>query len=199
MQSTQSTQSTDVSFDVVWKPYQLDASTAEFGEDFDAYCKRRWGGSEWTNHLRQQGQPDGALFGKWIYWSNTLRAHQWIQYGVEHHQASTDACNATLFRALYEEGLNISDVETLVRLGKVQFGESCDETSLCDYLTHNRGKEHVLAEMETYKKRYKISSVPRFVITKVNDGNDDTKSFELSGAQPARAFTEVFEELLGSE
>lgn len=58
---------------VEWKPFQIDPGTATQGEEFETYCRRRWGSSGWTNHLRQQGKKDGALFADWKWWPNTLK------------------------------------------------------------------------------------------------------------------------------
>jgi predicted DsbA family dithiol-disulfide isomerase len=176
---------------VTWKPYQIDPGTALNGEDFEAYCRRRWGGSGWTNHLKREGSRDGASFWNWKWWPNTTRAHQWILYGVEKHGADTDRLNSVLFQALYEDGQNISLVETLVALGRTEFSD-CDADDLRDYLENNKGKVAVQQEIAEGRTKYNIRSVPFFVI-----GLEGSPAipYGLSGAQPASAFQTIFEEL----
>lgn len=190
---------TDVQIDVVWKPYQLDPNTAVDGESFHSYCQRRWGGSGWTNHLRMEGSKDGCLFSNWKYWPNTLRAHQWIQYGVDHNFADSDRMNAALFQSLYEKGENISMVETLVALSLELFPTdgSFDANDLRDYLQNNRGSASVQQEIASLRQKYKIRGVPSFQFG-VSDrvSNEFKSSYSLSGAQHARTFCEVFEELV---
>jgi hypothetical protein len=41
-----------------------DSGTNPPGENFEAYNQRRWGSSGWTNHLKQEGREDGAMFEK---------------------------------------------------------------------------------------------------------------------------------------
>jgi predicted DsbA family dithiol-disulfide isomerase len=186
-----------VDIQIEWKAYQLDPNTAVEGEDFDAYNMRRWGGSEWTKDLFQQGHSVGAPFGQWKIWPHTLRAHQWIAYGVQHHQADTDHCNATLFQAVYENGLNISDVETLVQLGRTEFGETCSTDKLRDHLEQNRGLDSVLEEVEHYRNRYNITSVPRFIIALADEQSSSKQGeLELSNVKDAAEFCDAFAEIL---
>lgn len=58
---------------VEWKPFQIDPNTALEGEEFEAYCQRRWGSSGWTRSLRQQGKQDGVRFANWKWWPHTLK------------------------------------------------------------------------------------------------------------------------------
>jgi predicted DsbA family dithiol-disulfide isomerase len=80
-----------------WKPFQIDPGTAVHGESFDAYCERRWGGSGWTNRLRQEGSKDGATFSNWKWWPNTLKAHQLVHF-AQQHGVDTHTSNAAIFK-----------------------------------------------------------------------------------------------------
>jgi predicted DsbA family dithiol-disulfide isomerase len=201
-QGIQQFQQQQVDIQIEWKAYQLDPNTAIAGEDFVAYNLRRWGGSEWTKDLFRQGHTVGALFGQWKIWPRTLRAHQWIAYGVQHYQADTDHCNATLFQAVYENGLNISDVETLVQLGRSEFGETCNADDLRDHLEYNRGLDSVLNEVEHYRKRYKITSVPHFIIalaSSTDQSSSNRRELELSNVKDAAVFCDAFSKILKDE
>jgi predicted DsbA family dithiol-disulfide isomerase len=178
--------------EIEWKPFMIDPGTAIDGEEFEAYNRRRWGGSGWTHHLRQEGAKDGAKFADWKWWPNTLRSHQWIQYGVEKHGLSTDHLNNVLFTALYERGMNLSLIDTLVQLGKAEF-PGCDEQDLRAYLHENRGAAQVQDEINEGRRRYRIKGVPYFVV-----GDDQQPFAVFSGAQSTAYFSQVLEEVASS-
>lgn len=155
------------------------------------YCRRRWGGSGWTQRLRTTGQPDGATFGGWQWWPNTLRGHQFIQYGRDRHGADTSRMNAVLFDAMYERGANLALVDTLAALAAQEFPD-WNQQDLSDYLRDNRGAEQVQEEIAQGRQRYRITGVPYFVI-----GAEPSSQppYAFSGAQPAETFREILEEL----
>ena len=64
-------------------PYQIDPGTNPGGEEFEAYNRRRWGGSGWTRRLIEEGRRDGANFADWRWWPSTLKAHQLVRYAEE--------------------------------------------------------------------------------------------------------------------
>ena len=162
----------------------------------EAYCQRRWGSSYWTQHLRREGAKDGARFQNWKWWPHTLRGHQWVQYGHKVHGLSTDQLNEILFTALYEEGANLSSVEELVALGQKHFGDNCQQEQLRAYLQENQGADQVCREMESGRRKYRISGVPFYV---AYSRKGSKRPYTFSGAQPASALLEIFGELAKSE
>lgn len=172
-------------------PYQIDPATKLEGETFDAYCRRRWGGSGWTNHLKQEGRKDGALFQNWKWWPNTLKAHQFVAFAAK-HGISTSRSNGVLFEALYENGENISLTETLVSLGRTKF--NLDEMELRAFLEDRSSAQEVKKEIEKGRRLYRISGVPFFVV----DGASVEKPYGFSGAQATSTFVDVFEEVSGN-
>ncbi len=56
--------------EINWKPFFIDPSTKAGGEDYMAYCKRRWGGDGWTGSL--PGKREGRKFSNWRIWPNVL-------------------------------------------------------------------------------------------------------------------------------
>jgi len=173
---------------VEWKPYQIDPGTKPEGETFEAYNQRRWGGSGWTHHLQQEGRKDGASFKDWKWWPNTLHAHQFVAFASK-HGISTNTANQILFESMYEEGANISLVDTLVSIGKDKLG--LEEAKLRAYLEDDRTAKEVKKEMEAGRRKYGISGVPYFIV----DGNAVDKPYAFSGAQPSATFLEVFDEV----
>ena len=39
--------------EVRWTPYMIDMRTKPEGEDYNAYCQRRWGGDGWVPGMKQ--------------------------------------------------------------------------------------------------------------------------------------------------
>lgn len=171
-----------------WKPYIIDSQTNPFGEEFEAYNRRRWGGSGWTQHLKHEGRVDGATFKNWIWWPNTSKAHQLVQYAVS-HGCDSDVCNQVLFHSLYEEGNNISLVKELVKIGKEHL-KIQNIQDLQEYLEQDKGMEQVQRDIRRGQRTYNISGVPCFIIQK--EGYQDV---QLSGAQSSQTFVKIFKEL----
>jgi predicted DsbA family dithiol-disulfide isomerase len=169
----------------------IDPGTNPNGETVEDYCRRRWGGSGWTNHLKSEGKKDGAMFGNWQWWPHTSRAHQLVQYCDENGIGSTDKVNQFLFRAQYEDGENISDIFTLVQIGKKLGLLEEKESELTEYLMQDQGKAKVKQDISSGRQRYGISGVPFFVIGK----DDSSRPYAFSGAQNTDTFLDVFEEL----
>jgi predicted DsbA family dithiol-disulfide isomerase len=186
---------------VEWKPYMIDPGTAPNGEEFEAYNRRRWGSAAWTYHLKQEGCKDGARFDQWTWWPNTQKAHQFIEYFSKHQHhttVDTDRLNQILFQKLYEQGANISLVDTLVDIAVQELNDVVttpeDIRELRNYLEQDRGWGSVQREIKTGRNRYNIRGVPYFVIETTNN-NDDGRRYAFSGAQFARTFVEIFREL----
>ena len=167
----------------------IDPGTNPQGEDMEAYCRRRWGGSGWTRSMISSAKKDGALFGNWKWWPHTLKAHQLVHYCKTKQICSTDAVNDALFQAEYEQGENISKVDTLVSIG-TQLGVS-DASDLTRYLQGDQGKVEVKREIDTGRRKYGISGVPFFVI----DTESSDRPYGFSGAQNSETFLGLFQEL----
>ena len=189
---------------VEWKPYMIDPGTHKDGEDMEAYCRRRWGSSGWTRNLRTQGKHDGANFANWKWWPHTLKAHQTILYAKDRYGIDTSKSKQALFEALYEEGENISLVDTLVRVARDKLGippqendddDDDDDDGLRQHLETNQGAQQVQREIELGRKTYRISGVPFFII----DGQAVAKPYAMSGAQDPQTFLEVFQEVSGQQ
>jgi len=163
----------------------------------------------------RDGSKDGATFANWKWWPNTLKAHLFVQYVMEYQKekggvvvVDTDALNDVLFRALYEQGENLSLTETLVNIARSDellcpqvFPEGYDYDKLRRYLDDDDdARRRVRADMESGRRKYKISGVPFFVIGIVdneNTGSDEFRNppYGFSGAQSSTAFREILQEL----
>lgn len=178
----------------------IDPGTKLAGEDYTAYCRRRWGGDGWTQSLRRDGKNIGAHFSNWKWWPNTLKAHQLVTYFSQRNQGQEDTTNRTneaLFEALYEEGENLSSIETLVKVASEKLHLPPEEhEDLKTFLTKDKAAEEVYHEISEGRQKYKISGVPFFVIGS-NPSQPGARPYGFSGAQKEEAFLEIFEELEG--
>lgn len=174
----------------------IDPSITRDGELFETYAQRRWGSSSWTGRLKQEGSKDGAPFANWLYACNTLKAHELIHAASIKFNVDTSLSNAAIFKAVYEEGKNISLVDTLMKIALEDLGiPSEEEEWLRRYLENDEGAQEVRQEIQQGRSKYNISGVPFFVIEKEGD---DSPPYGLSGAQKSSTFTQVFEELSSS-
>uniref|UniRef100_A0A7S2A6A0 DSBA-like thioredoxin domain-containing protein n=1 Tax=Trieres chinensis TaxID=1514140 RepID=A0A7S2A6A0_TRICV len=171
----------------------IDPATNPRGEEFEAYNIRRWGGSGWTRRLISEGRKDGATFNNWVWWPNTLKAHQLVLF-AEKRGIDTSRSNEALFRCIYEDGGNASIVDDLVRVGSEDLGLPADE--LRQYLENDDGAQEVKAEISRGRRKYNISGVPYFIIGKERS---EELPYGMSGAQSPRTFLKYFEELSGDE
>lgn len=176
----------------------IDPNVDPSGEDMEAYCRRRWGSSGWTVRLKQEGRNDGygASFNNYKWIPNTMRAHSLIKFASEKYGIDTAECNTALFKALYEDGKNISLIDVLVQIAKDDL-KFTDETGneLYEYLAREEGVPGVTEEIRRGKRQYDISGVPFFIIgSDVDDDNDDPPH-GLSGAQNPQTFMKIFKEL----
>jgi predicted DsbA family dithiol-disulfide isomerase len=136
----------------------------------------------------------GARFADWKIWPNTLKAHQMIQFCRDQQNMSTDLVNKALFKAEYEEGKNLSDVQTLVELAH-DLGV-VDLELLHDYLMKDEGRSAVQAEIRSGTSQYRIRGVPFFVVR----GRDPTqRPYTFSGAQDADTIVELFREVAADD
>ena len=89
---------------------------------------------------------------------------------------------------IYEDGKNVSDVDTLIEAAKELGLEGAE-----DYLKSSSNVDLVLSEDSRAKSQMKISGVPYFVITTDNKQN---KTVSLSGAQGTERFLAAFSHVM---
>lgn len=169
-----------------------------------AYNQRRWGSDGWTYHLRQQGRSVGANFANWKWWPNTSKAHQLVAFMEQQKndidsKDTTDQSNQALYEALYEEGHNISLVDTLVNIVGIQkLGLSQEKANkLRTFLEQDVAANQIQKEININRKKYNIRGVPFFIIGTTSTTGSSTP-YAFSGAQNPETFIEIFNELASS-
>ncbi|EDO39921.1 predicted protein [Nematostella vectensis] len=176
---------------VNWHPYIIDKNTAENGEKYINYNVRRWGGDGWTQSLRNSGRQIGLEFKNWQIWPNTLHAHRVVHLaGVQKGPAGQNMAKNVLFRMIYEEGENISDIDILIKAaGEIGLGRADS------YLRSDEDVDIILFEDSQAKSKLRISGVPLF---KIRGGTEvDHRPIVLSGAQQSGQFFKAFQTLMG--
>lgn len=170
----------------------IDPGTNPMGEEFEAYNRRRWGGSGWTHDLRAKGRKDGAgaNFENWKWWPNTYKAHQLVRF-AEGKGIDTSTSNKVLFEAIYEEGENVSLIDTLVRIAADKLSLPSEEVRT--YLESDEGGAEIENDINNGRRKYSISGVPFFIIGSEGSGQ---LPYAMSGAQSSNTFLRTFATVL---
>jgi len=185
----------DTNTDVEWMPYQIDPGTKLDGEEFEAYNQRRWGSSAWTGRLKSMGKQNGAMFGDWKWWPNTLRCHELVAL-AKTHGVPTHNSNAAIFKAMYEEGENVSRSSVLAKIAVDDLELPMSHEDVKSYLDNDEGSNEIQNEIADGKQKFDISGVPFFVIGR---SNSSRSPYGMSGAQDPATLRRVFENILSEQ
>lgn len=173
-------------FEVEYFPYELNPQMPASGLDQKQYLSDKFGGEEHyiqkTAYTTAVAEKEGLVFNFDIQKTspNTRNAHRLIQLAKEDnkHLAMVEA----LFKAYFTDGVDLSKSENLTRLAE-KLG--MDGSKVEQFLKSNTGIDEVeMAEKELQKLG--ISGVPFYIIN---------NKYGISGAQPAEAFIQAFEEI----
>lgn len=176
------TENPNASITVHWHPYIIDKNTADHGEEYMAYNERRWGGDGWTYSLRNAGSRIGLEFKNWKTWPNTVHGHRLVHIaGQQKGPKGQNMAEDVLFRMIYEDGKNISDMNTLIEAAHELEVENAE-----GYLNSNQDVDVIMAEDAHAKSKLNISGVPYFIV-QTKQGKRS-----LSGAQSADNFLKAF-------
>lgn len=178
--------------EINWLPYIIDPGTAERGEDYAEYNRRRWGGDGWTHSLRQRGRAEGVRFADWRWWPNTLKAHRLVLF-AQNRGISSSATKAAIFEALYEEGANVSEEETLANIAASKLGLNKEE--VLAYLQSSDGVQEVLQEVMQAQQTVE-GGVPFFVVRSL-PFNSAERPYGFSGAQETPTLLSLFQKVAG--
>ncbi len=107
------------------------------------------------------------------------KAHQAAEFARE--AGLLDAMNHALFKAFFEDGRNLADLEVLIEIGRAV---GLDEDGLRTALESGRHEERVL-EDEKLARQIGISGVPALIVTA------GAQAYLVSGAQPYETVTGV--------
>lgn len=176
-----------IDIEVVWKSFQLDPNTPDHVDStyLDYLCHKKGISKAQANEMlsfvtaraKEEGldyQLEKAII------TNSFKAQLLIQLAKQHGKGND--MEELLFQAFFTESKNISDVATLIQLGK--------EVGL--------GEEQILVALASDELAYEIKSdidearhigvtgVPFFVLD---------RKYAISGAQPVEAFTQTIKKV----
>ena len=170
--------------EIRWHPFLLDDSIPAQGVGFRAFMKMRKGiGADQLTQLFSYATQSGAKagvkldFDKVFLAVNTTLSHRLIALTPKTHK---NVIVEAVYKAYFEDGLNIGDVDTLVSLGK-EFG--FDQKQLKQQLCSDTALAEVVEEAET-ARNLGISSVPFFVIN---------NKVSISGSQSVEVFIQAIQ------
>ncbi len=170
--------------DIRWHPFLLDETIPPQGVGFRSFMKLRKGiGATQLTQLFDYATQSGAKagvkldFDKVLLAVNTTLSHRLIALTPKTHK---NIIVEAVYKAYFEDGLNIGDVNVLARLGK---DLGLDESKLKQQLSGDAALAEVLAKAKSARNQG-ISSVPFFIINnKVN----------LSGSQSVEVFIQAMQ------
>ncbi|MEJ1933051.1 DsbA family oxidoreductase, partial [Nostoc sp. NIES-2111] len=147
-----------------WHPFLLDDSVPVSGYDFRSFMQERKGiQPEALQNLFNETQRIGAAsgvkldFDKITLAVNTKRSHQLIAVAPDNIK---NQVVEAIYKAYFEDGLNISDIDVLVEIGKTYH---MDVRELGNQLNNHNFFDSILAE-STFSRLKGINSVPFFII-----------------------------------
>lgn len=168
---------------ISWRPFQLNPDMPPEGMTRDDYVRAKFGGGDRPRQIYQAIAESGREAGIEFQFSkirrtpNTVLSHRLVFWSAS--QEHQDEVVAELFRAYFEEGLDIGDIDVLIECaGRA----GLDRTLARRFLVSDEGRQEVVAS-DVYARRLGINGVPCFIVN---------RKYAVSGAQPPSAFVEVF-------
>ena len=168
---------------ISWRPFQLNPDMPPEGMTRDDYVRAKFGGGDRPRQIYQAIAESGREAGIEFQFSriqrtpNTVLSHRLIHWAARNERQ--DEVVGELFKAYFEEGLDISDLEVLI---ECSCRAGIDAETARQFLESDDGRQEVVAS-DVYARRLGINGVPCFIVN---------RKYAVSGAQPPSAFVEVF-------
>lgn len=153
-----------LTFEVRWRPFQLDPSMPMEGVDRNEHLARKFGSVEKLKPaqalLEQAGLEYGISFAfdKIRRAPNTLNSHRLIRWS--HSLGLQDEMVEGLFHAYFVEGLDIGNIAVLARIGDTigMDGELVEE------LLHSDADIESVTQQDSMARKFGVQGVPSFLI-----------------------------------
>jgi predicted DsbA family dithiol-disulfide isomerase len=173
-------------FVIEWHPFQLNPDMPPEGMDRRAYLEAKFGGKEGALRayapVVEQAEAAGLKidFEAMTRTPNTLDAHRLIHWaGIEGCQT---AAVSALFKAYFEEGRDIGDIEVLADIAD---GIGMDAAVVGKLLKSDADRKEI-AERDAHSRSMGVSAVPTFIVA---------GKHAVPGAQPPALWRKVLDEL----
>lgn len=154
-----------MSFEVRWRPFQLEPTTPVEGIDRKAYIEAKFGGAtERLKHIHTEltaaGEAEGIAFAldKIQRTPNTINSHRLIRWS--HSMGVQDEVVEGIFRAYFIEGRDIGSIKVLGEIGDVA---GMDAELVEELLTSDADRESVERE-DSLARKIGIQGVPTYLI-----------------------------------
>lgn len=174
---------------ITWLPYELNPEMPEEGMDRTQYLDGKFGPGrrkEIELKLSEAALESGVTF-NWAKVTksvNTRLAHMLVAAASTVQRGSD--MTAALFKAYWQDGRDVGDLETLVGIAVEQ---GFDEQAARDELANDELRETVIG-LENHAREVGVTGVPFFII----DGK-----LAVSGAQPPDVWGQVFRQVLAAQ
>lgn len=173
----------DVTFDVTWRPFQLDPTIPAEGLDWEQVVEQKFGGRERAqpmfDRVAQAGAADGLTFAfdRITKHPNTVKAHALVVH-AQQKGMNVWPLVESFFAANFTAGEDVSNDEVLVRIASEH---GLAEAAVRDLLANGTYDVDV-QQSQREAARLGIQGVPFLVL----DGR-----YGVSGAQPTPVFVEA--------
>ena len=176
-----------ISFEIRWRPFQLDPSTPPEGYERKSYIERKIGSPEKLKHIHsallQAGEAEGISFAfeKITRTPNTINAHRLIRWA--HSLGVQDEIVEGLFRSYFVDGLDIGQIKVLVQIGDAagMDGELVEELFGSDTDIESVGQQDSMA------RKFGVQGVPSFFM--------GGKTL-ITGAEDAEALAQIIDRVI---
>ncbi|MCU4179377.1 DsbA family protein [Bosea sp. BH3] len=171
---------------ITWLPYELNPEMPEEGMDRAQYLDSKFGPGkrrEIEVRLSEAALESGVTFNwsKVTRSANTRMAHMLVAAASTVQRGGE--MTAALFKAYWQDGRDIGDLETLIQIAVEQ---GFDEQAAREELINDELRETVIG-LENHAREVGVTGVPFFII----DGK-----LAVSGAQPPEVWTQVFQQVM---
>jgi predicted DsbA family dithiol-disulfide isomerase len=176
----------NVEFKLIWRPFQLNPTISLEGLDRKKYLESKFNGKVNASRTYKSIYAAGLKndihfqFDKIFTTPNTFASHKLLALAYK-FEKQTEVVE-TLFYDYFIEGVNIGNLDELIRIAKQH--NLLSENNF-QYLSSNEDNDNLLAE-EKHARELGIKGVPCFIIN---------KQFILFGAQDKKNFLDIFNKI----
>jgi predicted DsbA family dithiol-disulfide isomerase len=176
-------------FAITWLPYELNPEMPAEGMDRAQYLEAKFGPGkrrEIEVRLSEAALESGVTF-NWAKVTrsvNTRMAHMLVAAAATVQRGGE--MTGALFKAYWQDGRDIGDLETLVQIAVEQ---GFDGEAARDELANDELRETVIG-LQDHARKVGVTGVPFFIV----DGR-----LAISGAQPPDVWEQVFRQVLAAQ
>ena len=173
----------ELTFEVIWKPFQLNPDMPKFGMERSYYLNQKFGSRQQAITAYKPIVEATIKHNIKINFEairrtpNTLDAHRLIYWS--NIEESQDKIVSALFKAYFQEGKDIGNKEVLIEIGS----RSGMQAELIDRLLSSDQDKELIKTQDQEGRKTGIAGVPMFIV----DG-----TYAVSGAQQKKFWEKVF-------